>query len=74
MPKKYYTFSYYRNEEITCFSTEEIYYRLLCEKLSEAKAKAIISLVKTMEPLDELIFDGYCANRVNIRCWTYEND
>ena len=74
MPKKYYTLIYYSDEEITCFSTEEIYFRLLCEKLSEEKAKAIISLVKTMEPLDSIIFEGCCTNSVIIRCWSYKND
>ena len=74
MPKKYYTFSSYSFDEVVCFSTDEIYYRLLCENYSEVKAKAIANLVKTMSPTDYLIFDNDDATRVTIRCWTYEKD
>lgn len=74
MPKKYYTLSSYSFDEVSCFSTDEIYYRLLCEKFSEVKAKAIVNLVETMKPIDYLIFYNDEACRVTIRCWTYEND
>lgn len=75
MPKKYYTLSSYSNDEITCFSTDEIYLRLLCEKFSEVKSKAIANLVGTMSPLDYLIFyNDDDSSRVTIRCWTYDND
>lgn len=74
MPKKYYTFSSYSFDEVACFSTDEIYYRLLCENYSEVKAKAISNLVETMSPVDYLIFYNDCATRVTIRCWTFEKD
>ena len=74
MPKKYYTFTAYSIDELTCFSSQEIYYRLLREKITEAKAKAITKLVDIMEPTDYLIFEIDDSSRVCIRCWTYEND
>lgn len=55
MLKKYYTFSAYSMDEITCFSTQEIFYRLLCEKVIEKRATAIAKLAETMEPMDYLI-------------------
>ena len=74
MPKKYYTFSSYRFDEVECFSTDEIYYRLLCENYSEVRAKAIANLVETMSPVDYLVFYNDEATRVTIRCWMFEND
>ena len=74
MVKKYYTFSSYRFDEVACFSTDEIYYRLLCENYSEVKAKAIANLVETMSPVDYLMFDNDGATCITIRCWTYESD
>ena len=74
MPKKYYTFTAYCIDELTCFSSQEIYYRLLAEKFTEARATAIRYLVDTMEPMDYLIFDNDGVTRVIIRCWTYKND
>lgn len=74
MLKKYYTFSAYSMDEITCFSTQEIFYRLLCEKVIEKRATAIAKLAETMEPMDYLIFDNDGVTRITIRCWKYEND
>ena len=74
MPKKYYTFTSYGLDEITCFSSQEIFYRLLREKITEEKAKAISKLVDIMEPMDYLLFDMDDSSRITIRCWTYEND
>ena len=74
MVKKYYTFTAYNLDEITCFSSQEIYYRLLCEEFTEARARAITNLVDTMEPMDYLIFDNDGVTRVIIHCWSFKKD
>nr|DAI85243.1 MAG TPA: hypothetical protein [Caudoviricetes sp.] len=74
MLKKYYTLTTYTSDEITIFTTQEIYARLLSEKFPVDKARAISVMVGTMEPMDYCMFDNNGEDRAIIRCWTYEND
>ena len=74
MLKKYYTFTSDHFDELNCFSADEIYLLLMCEKFSEAKSIAIADLVRTMSPLDYLFFYNDDAIKVSIRCWTNDND
>ena len=73
MIKNFYTIQTSINE-VNCFSVVEIYLRLIADGIPTRKADCIRGLVSEMKQNDCLVFDDFKAGRIEIRCWTYEND
>lgn len=60
-------------DEVNCFSTYEVYCRMMVARVPKNKAQIMLSYVNEMVPDDYFVIAGDFG-RVEVRCWTYEND
>lgn len=61
-------------DDVNCFSAYEAYCRMIVAKVPKNKAQIMLAYVNEMQPNDYITFSGKEFTRVEIRCWTYEND
>lgn len=60
-------------DEVNCFSTYEIYARMIVARVPKNKVQNIMQYIQDMQPNDYIVVAGEDFGRVEIRCWNYND-
>lgn len=61
-------------DDVNCFSAYEVYCYLPVAKVPYDTVRNIMPYLQAMKPNDYIVVGGENFGRVEIRCWTYDND
>lgn len=56
-------------DEVNCFSTDEVYRRMIELKVPEDTVRKLMPYVRSMESSDYFVVGGENFGRAEVRCW-----